>query len=550
MLDDRLAGINDEQQKLMELPIEPILVTAPPGCGKTEALALRAAGLIHNYYVRPPCKILGLTFSNKARDNLRERLDQRLGSLKSRRFLSVHNFHGFAARLLHAHRNVIGLPDVIEMPDRRWVDTQLAEMGVELGNRPEPKGVIRRAKQTYLDDCEVADAIERSGNDIAIELERRRLAFQRLDFDDLIRYGVRLLRCERVRQLYRAHFSAVLIDEMQDMTPQQLELGLLVGHGRMTLVGDISQGIYSFAGADPEVVMDRFLEEDPTLCNLTINYRSAPVILKIVNAISKAIGGGGTLRAPSENSFGAGEVRILRFSSAPDEAQDVLDMVSRLLATDQTLTVGVMTRSNFRRQWIEDLATQREMKFECWDRLVDSHHVRTVLQKASLAIPKSGTLGDRLAILRETALAACEPDDVDLYDGVLAGMDVIESLTSGQLSINDAVATISVRSHEVVAPGLHFLNAHLGKGQQFDWVIVLGMEDGMIPSYMAQTEAERAEEFRVLHVMCSRAIRGLIFTVARDVRWDLKIEWIREESPWLGPVEKYTTGEGDPTLDA
>ena len=548
MTKDPYAGANVAQRELAELPVQPILLLAPPGCGKTEALAFRATGLVHSGHVRSPQKILALTFSNKARDNLRDRLHRRLGTGHSRRFVTVQNFHGFAARIFNGHQHLLGLSEGLEMPDRRWAASQTAEVGASRKAAGKALDVIRQAKQAFLHDDDVADAVIASGDELAIELERRRLAAGKLDFDDLIRYGVTLLNLDPVRRLYRTHFAAVLVDEMQDMTVLQLELALLVGKGRTTLAGDAAQGIYGFAGAQPDEVASRFEAEEPEIFVLTENYRSAPAVLNMVSSMAESIGGTAVCCASPSEWVDEGEIRVLRFDSAPDEAEQVLDMVERLLAAEPGLSVGVIARNYFRKRWIEEAATDRNLQFECWDRSVDSHHVRTILHRALPEVPRGESRDEQLRLFCEACLALCHPDEVDLRDNVLGGIDVVRELLERGTDIETALATLSVRPSDVVAPGLHFLNAHVGKGQQFDWVIVLGMEKGVIPSYHARTQEEEAEELRVLHVMCSRARRGLLFTASRDVRWDPTKEWIRQESPWLAAVGKYTTGEGDPTL--
>jgi DNA helicase-2/ATP-dependent DNA helicase PcrA len=218
-----LSGASGIQRDLALLPPSDLLVLAPAGCGKTEALAFRAAGLVVMGHVPRRQKLLALTFSNRARDNLANRLTNRLGGAAARRFVTVHNFHGFSARLISAHAATLGLHDVV-LPDRRWVVNKFEELGTPVRRRREASRVIREAKQRFLDDADVARAIEASGSDEAVELEHARISEGRLDFDDLIRYAVALIRIEPVAALYRAHFAALLIDEMQDMTERQLDL--------------------------------------------------------------------------------------------------------------------------------------------------------------------------------------------------------------------------------------------------------------------------------------------------------------------------------------
>ncbi len=103
-----------------------LLVVAPAGCGKTEAMALRVAGLLARGQVAWPQKILVTTFSNRARDNIKERLRSYLSPRAMRDRVVVANFHGLAARIFQAHANVIGLDTAMEIPTHDWVGAHCA----------------------------------------------------------------------------------------------------------------------------------------------------------------------------------------------------------------------------------------------------------------------------------------------------------------------------------------------------------------------------------------------------------------------------------------
>lgn len=109
-----------------------LLVVAPAGCGKTEALALRIQGLLQRGDVAAPKKILVTTFSNRARDNIKERLRSYMAPAVIRDRVTVVNFHGLAARLIRAHANVIGLSDELILPENDWVGEQLRQRNTPL----------------------------------------------------------------------------------------------------------------------------------------------------------------------------------------------------------------------------------------------------------------------------------------------------------------------------------------------------------------------------------------------------------------------------------
>ena len=112
------------QQRIRDHEGLALLVVAPAGCGKTEALALRVAGLLERGDVAHPSKVLVTTFSNRARDNVRDRLREYSPAAVLRDRVSVANFHGFSARLIRSHARVIGLDPELILPDSDWVGAQ------------------------------------------------------------------------------------------------------------------------------------------------------------------------------------------------------------------------------------------------------------------------------------------------------------------------------------------------------------------------------------------------------------------------------------------
>ena len=194
------------------------------GCGKTEALALRAAGLIERGYVKPPQRVLVTTFSNRARDNVRDGLNDYLSWQVMRDRVTVANFHGLSARIFRAHANVIGLDPQITIPDSDWVGDQCRIRNLSFDKTADVQARLRIAKQQAVNDEMVEQILIDGGNQVALEIERLRVADSRLTYDDLPRLAELILANDSVAQLYRAHFAAVVVDEFQDLTPQQLRI--------------------------------------------------------------------------------------------------------------------------------------------------------------------------------------------------------------------------------------------------------------------------------------------------------------------------------------
>ena len=239
------------QSRIRDAPGLSLLIVAPAGCGKTEAMALRVAGLLERGQVPWPRKALVTTFSNRARDNIRERLQRHVPAAAIRDQVTVANFHGLAARIFRAHANVIGLDPQMTIPDSDWVGDQCRSRKLSFQRARDVQDILRAAKQQPLDDAAVRAALAGTGDRDAIEIEQQRVAEHRLTYDDLPRLAELILQDTAVADLYRCLFACVLVDEFQDLTPQLLRMIRHIGQGRTTYAGDIAQAIYGFAGAAP-----------------------------------------------------------------------------------------------------------------------------------------------------------------------------------------------------------------------------------------------------------------------------------------------------------
>jgi len=245
-----------KQAEIRDFSGRGLLVVAPAGCGKTEALALRVKGMLDRGDVAAPCRVLALTFSNRARDNIRERLANHLRPEPMRTLVTVSNFHGLAARLIRAHGNVIGIPPEIGIPKADWVTRYCRDdLGLGYDATDRVNDLLREAKLSARSDAEVLDHLRASGSRHAVHVEEARQAEGRLTYDDMLRFAELILQNDQVADLYRRHFAAVIVDEFQDLTPQQLRVVQRIGAGKTTYAGDLAQGIYSFAGADPKFVL-------------------------------------------------------------------------------------------------------------------------------------------------------------------------------------------------------------------------------------------------------------------------------------------------------
>lgn len=516
-----------------------LVVLAPAGCGKTEALALRILGLLDRGAVTAPHKILVTTFSNRARDNIRERLRSYLPAAQLRDRVSVSNFHGIAARLFRAHANVLDLDPGLIIPEGDWVGDELRRRDVPWKSRGPIQNILRDVKLQPLDDAAVEAELIRRGSDTALSIEQERRAQGRLTYDDLPRLAELILANDEVTELYRAHFAAVVVDEFQDLTPQQLRIVNRIGFKRTTFAGDLAQGIYGFTGARPSVVDASVRAECTTAIQLSESHRSSPAVLKIVNALGPLTGGQHLTCADPASWPSGGLSALVRHSHASTEAEWIVKASKAILSRAPHQQIGIIARTGGRRAFADAAFAASGIEPFRWDDgIVDTETARAV--KAMLArfdLVGFTMASDKHAFLRNAA-------NFESISDVDGRKNLADALTWVNDRFDEALAPAEIRARVrtgdsaalIDKPGVHLLTGHAGKGQQFDWVFVVGLEEGILPDFRAETPEEIAEEARVLSVMVSRARHGVIMCYSDDVPPASGRSWVRDPSRFLAQI--------------
>lgn len=508
-----------QQLAVRDAEEQTLLVLASAGCGKTEALAMRVAGLLERGVVEPPARVLVTTFSKRARDNIKERLQSYVSSAQLQRQVTVVNFHGLSARIYRAHANVLGLDADLTLPDSDWVLEQCRKLGLGPRDKDAVTELLRITKQQPLSDLEVEARLSQSGNQAAIDIERLRVQEGRLTYDDLPRIAELILANEVAADLYRHHFGYVVVDEFQDLTLQQLRIVTALGRDRTTYAGDLAQGIYGFSGAAPEQVYVEIRKICARTIELTESQRSSPAVLSMVNALTGYTGGATLVSAEPESWPSGGLAGTAHFVDSDQEADWVVDLAERVLLHAPNHRIGVVSRTRKRREPLDEAFKQSDLESHVWDDpLLDADTAQLVRKTlASLGSDSAAKPGWRAQVVD-----LAELDSVQ--DPYLRG-DVLEALGWVCDLLEDGVAPEKIRTRIKVGsatsvlqlPGVHLLTGHVGKGQQFDWVVVAGAEEGTLPFFLAKSEAEINEEARVFSVMMSRARHGVIVTSASRV---------------------------------
>jgi DNA helicase-2/ATP-dependent DNA helicase PcrA len=389
-LQELLEGLNEPQREAVTHGEGPLLILAGAGSGKTRVLTHRIAFLIYTDQAQAG-EILAITFTNKAAMEMRGRVEQLLG--RGTRGMWVMTFHAACARILRAEAERLGYTrqfTIYDQADARRLAKRSADaVGVD-SKRFTPAAVhnqISAAKSSLRSAADYRQAVgspfEEMVADVYEIYERDLHRMNAMDFDDLLFRVVNLLELfPEVRERYCETFRHVLVDEYQDTNYAQYRLlQLLVGGGReeparggrtsieghrnLAVVGDDSQSIYSFRGAEVRNILD-FQEDfpDARVVKLEQNYRSTETILQAANAVIANNRGGIAKRLWSE--LGEGErIHVRALDDEHSEGRFVVGEIQRLLDEGAARSeIAVLYRTNAMSRVIEDTLVRNEIAYQ------------------------------------------------------------------------------------------------------------------------------------------------------------------------------------------
>ncbi|KAJ9120580.1 hypothetical protein QFC22_002509 [Naganishia vaughanmartiniae] len=340
-----LDTLNERQTTAVTYPPDgPLQVLAGPGSGKTKVLTCRVAYLVHHHHLRPD-EIVAVTFTNKAALEMKKRLNVLLGEPGANK-LVLGTFHSTCVKYLRRYGKSIGLNNNFSIMDYDDAKKMMANFIKPIAQALKEVHIVLKADQVLSEISNAkakgetpggmrarAEALGSGGQllsvmaDLYEEYEKGLRAAGSLDFDDLLGYGLKLLRQERHVLNSVKH---VLVDEFQDTNTTQYELmRLFAKEGNVTIVGDPDQAIYGWRAADYPNTVEVHLEQ---------NYRSTGAILDASLAIVKQ---GKSSDKPDKKriqkglytAFGSGvPVTLKQTSNGFNEAEYIADEIKRLIA--------------------------------------------------------------------------------------------------------------------------------------------------------------------------------------------------------------------------
>ena len=360
---DFLDKLNPEQREAVLHRDGALLILAGAGSGKTRVITYRIAYLIGDGHAEPG-EVLAVTFTNKAAQEMRERVSALIGSECGGVWLST--FHALCARLLRREAPKIGLSRdfvIYDSSDQVAVVKQAQrELGIDDKFVP-PRMALSRISQAK-NRMEGPDSLRGGYNlreeQIAKIYDRYLLALKdanALDFDDLLLKTVDLFESsEQTRAFYARKFRYVMVDEYQDTNrPQYLLIRRLAEvHRNLAVVGDPDQSIYKWRGADLRNILDfeRDFPEAKTV-RLEQNYRSTQIILDAATAVISLNRNRKEKRLWTDRS-GGNRIVSFRGNDELEEADFITRSIKQATAEDVEATVAVLYRTNAQSRAIED----------------------------------------------------------------------------------------------------------------------------------------------------------------------------------------------------
>lgn len=360
-----LEQLNDRQREAVLYNEGPLLIIAGAGAGKTKTLTTKIAFLIEEKDVKP-YNILAITFTNKAAKEMKDRLYTQIGSVASQ--LQVSTFHSFGLKLLRENYEVLGYDKNFVIMDSDDSLTVVKKILKDMGY--DPKIYNPRAIRNKISSCKnemmtpemyeryaVSD-YEKVIKEVYEKYNKKLLQNNSVDFDDLLLLPIELFKKnQNILEKYQDLYQYVLIDEYQDTNEAQYILTKMLSakNRRITCVGDDSQSIYSFRGANYKNILNFEKDyKDAKTILLEQNYRSTSNILDAANQVIR----NNKMRKDKNlwTSRGEGEkIKYYRSFNERDEAQYVIRKVKEMTNRGiEYKDIAVLYRTNAQSRVLEE----------------------------------------------------------------------------------------------------------------------------------------------------------------------------------------------------
>jgi DNA helicase-2/ATP-dependent DNA helicase PcrA len=555
---DILADLNSQQKQAVTYKEGPLLVLAGAGSGKTKVLTHRVAYFVEKGLAKAENCLL-LTFTNKASKEMRERISL----LTNGNPPFAGTFHSFCAKVLRVDGIHIGIPPgfvIYDDQDQKDLVKQILEELDYSTDQYNPAAILNAisdAKNQMISPSQYLDFIHSDFHEVVAKVyehyEKELKNNQALDFDDLLIKCVVLFKeTPEVLIKWQKQLTHIFVDEWQDTNKIQYVLTrLLVGKSKnITAVGDASQSIYSWRGADYRNI-NYLMKDYPDIkiINLEQNYRSTKNILSAANTVISKNTSHPILKLWTEKQKGS-KIKLYSAKNGFDEAEFVVEEIKHL--TDSYGNVAVLYRTNAQSRVLEEAFLHAGIPYTLVGgvRFYDRKEIKDVIAylrllvnpKDSVSKKRAQKIGKRkyekFEELKENLNQIESLSTLDLLDAVLEKTDYLslfqkESEENLQRLENikelRSVATEFPKIDEflenialVEAGPVHesknavtLMTLHAAKGLEFPIIFIIGLEEGLFPHSRSLMDTNQLEEERRLaYVGITRAKETLYLTYA------------------------------------
>lgn len=578
-------NLSEKQKQIVEYKNSPLCVLASAGSGKTRVLTQRVKFLLE----QTKKKVLALTFTNKAAEEIRERLEE---DIDTQNRLFVGTMHGFCQYVLENHGNSIGystMPHIFEDDrDRLELIVQAIEQVPSYLETYKNKSIkdknsfkyralnfISKVKRELILDTEFSNHTDDNNVILLYSAYQELLRAQNaIDFDDLLLETYKLfINYPHIASLYRRSYFGICVDEAQDLNHAQYNLLVALCNGEfknIMLVGDPKQSIYHFNGSSSDFMTKNFIDDfQAEVFELNENFRSSKEVIKASNKIISL-----TDKDVISRTVYQGEFHIESCENEDTEAQCVVDQINKLVSTKTHQDIEgeislekivILARNKYVFSSLEQKLkeinipyhykmSQGTIKFESdlmkifdlklkiklnpQDILHQAHLVKIIGDNQDKLIDRINTIvqklqddGHNLKKLFKEFKQNIELDNEDEKNMIMHDVDELLKHWSKYASSHEKKSLLQFKNAMALGQthvsakekGLTLSTVHTMKGQEYDIVFIIGMDEGTFPDYRATQQGgiELEQEKNNLYVAFTRAKRLLYVTypIQRTMPW-------------------------------